>query len=86
MTVYNFYAWPTNVRPRVAQVLVLPPYQGAGIGKALLAAAYRLARDRGANDLVVRSFGEGTALPPWLLGCAAFVASRERPPCWPVAP
>ncbi|GBF96691.1 histone acetyltransferase type B catalytic subunit [Raphidocelis subcapitata] len=52
MTVYNFYAWPTSARPRVAQVLVLPPYQGAGIGKALLGAAYRLARDRGASDLV----------------------------------
>ncbi|KAI8475068.1 MAG: acyl-CoA N-acyltransferase [Monoraphidium minutum] len=52
MTVYNFYAWPTGVRPRVAQVLVLPPYQGAGIGKALLAAAYGLAAERGASDLV----------------------------------
>jgi histone acetyltransferase 1 len=54
MSLYNFYAWPTNVRPRVAQVLVLPPYQGAGVGKALLGAAYRLARERDAIDLTVR--------------------------------
>lgn len=27
MSLYNFYAWPTSVRPRVAQVLVFPPYQ-----------------------------------------------------------
>lgn len=59
MSIYNFYAWPTSVRPRVAQVLVLPPYQGAGIGKALIRAAYDLARERGAHDLTVRGWGPG---------------------------
>ena len=58
MTVYNFYAHPLSARPRVAQVLVLPPYQGAGVGKRLLRAAYALARERDAIDLTVRlAFG-----------------------------
>ena len=34
-------------------MLVLPPYQGVGIGKALLRAAYGLAAERDASDLVV---------------------------------
>eukprot|EP00879_Flechtneria_rotunda_P005099 GHRR01005378.1.p1 GENE.GHRR01005378.1~~GHRR01005378.1.p1 ORF type:complete len:390 (+),score=179.45 GHRR01005378.1:231-1400(+) len=48
---YNFYAWPLNQRPRVAQVLVVPPLQGSGIGKALIATAYDLAHKRDAVDL-----------------------------------
>eukprot|EP00117_Sycon_ciliatum_P042257 scpid82954/ scgid30758/ Histone acetyltransferase type B catalytic subunit; Histone acetyltransferase 1 len=32
ITVYNYYAYPDKVRPRVSQMLVLPPYQGKGLG------------------------------------------------------
>jgi GNAT superfamily N-acetyltransferase len=53
LCLYNFYAWPLSHRPRVAQVLVLPPLQGGGYGKALVAAAYHLARERYAIDLTV---------------------------------
>lgn len=35
------------------QVLVLPPVQGCGYGKALIQAAYFLARQRAAVDLTV---------------------------------
>jgi GNAT superfamily N-acetyltransferase len=35
------------------QVLVLPPVQGCGYGKALIQAAYFLARQREAVDLTV---------------------------------
>ncbi len=52
-TIYNFYAWPVRTRPRLAQVLVVPPYQGMGIGKAMLRAAYGLAQERDATDLTV---------------------------------
>ena len=45
----------TRRRRRRLQVLVLPPYQGAGIGKEMLRAAYALARERGAADLTVRA-------------------------------
>ncbi|WIA11310.1 hypothetical protein OEZ85_011433 [Tetradesmus obliquus] len=53
MTLYNFYAWPLNQRPRVAQVLVLPSLQGGGYveRKAMIKAAYDLAKQREAVDL-----------------------------------
>ncbi|XP_046480179.1 histone acetyltransferase type B catalytic subunit [Neodiprion pinetum] len=40
-TVYQYYAYPHHARPRIAQVLVLPPFQGLGIGAQLLSAIYR---------------------------------------------
>ncbi|KAK3106449.1 hypothetical protein FSP39_020292 [Pinctada imbricata] len=30
MTVYNYYAYPEKIRPRISQVLVLPPFQKQG--------------------------------------------------------
>ena len=35
-TVYCYYAYPANLRPRISQVLVLPPYQKKNIGYHLL--------------------------------------------------
>jgi len=35
-TMYNFWAYPENVRLRLSQILVLPPYQEAGLGKRML--------------------------------------------------
>jgi len=40
ITIYEYYAYPDNVRPRLSQVLVLPPFQRAGHGAELLRAAY----------------------------------------------
>ncbi|XP_012263999.1 histone acetyltransferase type B catalytic subunit [Athalia rosae] len=40
-TVYQYYAYPRHARPRIAQVLVLPPFQGHGVGAQLLSAIYR---------------------------------------------
>ncbi|XP_066588253.1 histone acetyltransferase type B catalytic subunit isoform X2 [Prorops nasuta] len=40
-TVYQYYAYPRNTRPRIAQVLILPPFQGMGLGADLLRAIYR---------------------------------------------
>lgn len=40
-TVYQYYAYPRHARPRIAQVLVLPPFQGLGTGAELLSAIYR---------------------------------------------
>lgn len=41
MTVYKFYAYPANLRPRLSQVLILPPFQGKGHATELLQAFYR---------------------------------------------
>ncbi|BES89972.1 histone acetyltransferase type b catalytic [Nesidiocoris tenuis] len=35
-TVYEYYAYPANIRPRISQVLVLPPFQKKGLGAILL--------------------------------------------------
>ncbi|XP_055936141.1 histone acetyltransferase type B catalytic subunit-like [Argiope bruennichi] len=35
-TVYRYYAYPLNIRPRISQMLVLPPYQKCGLGTKLL--------------------------------------------------
>ena len=79
---YNFYAWPMSQRPRLAQVLVVPPYQGAGIGKALLLAAYQLAKERDAVDLTFGALMGGEACaahsPPMLP--AGVPPPRPAPP------
>ncbi|XP_065053342.1 histone acetyltransferase type B catalytic subunit-like [Rhopilema esculentum] len=40
MTVYHYYAYPTNTRPRISQMLILPPYQKCGHGAELLQTVY----------------------------------------------
>ncbi|KZC06490.1 PREDICTED: histone acetyltransferase type B catalytic subunit [Dufourea novaeangliae] len=40
-TVYQYYAYPHHTRPRIAQVLILPPFQNMGLGAHLLHAIYR---------------------------------------------
>ncbi|BDA48752.1 Histone acetyltransferase type B catalytic subunit [Coccomyxa sp. Obi] len=50
-TIYNFWCFPHRVRIRVSQVLVLPPNQGKGVGRALLEAVYHTADERGALDV-----------------------------------
>ncbi|CAH8444873.1 unnamed protein product [Schistosoma mattheei] len=41
MTVYKFYAYPKNLRPRVSQVLILPPFRNNGHATQLLQTFYR---------------------------------------------
>ncbi|CAH8480837.1 unnamed protein product [Heterobilharzia americana] len=41
MTVYKFYAYPKNLRPRVSQVLILPPFRNSGHATQLLKTFYR---------------------------------------------
>ncbi|XP_058803109.1 histone acetyltransferase type B catalytic subunit [Phymastichus coffea] len=40
-TIYQYYAYPTHTRPRISQVLILPPFQKMGLGSHLLRAIYR---------------------------------------------
>lgn len=39
-TVYLYYAYPQNIRPRISQMLILPPFQGMGIGAQVIEAIY----------------------------------------------
>lgn len=40
MTVYSYYAYPNRIRPRISQVLILPPFQKQGHGAELMQAFY----------------------------------------------
>lgn len=40
ITVYEYYAYPLNIRPRISQVLVLPPFQRKSLCTYLLNAVY----------------------------------------------
>lgn len=39
-SVYNYYAYPSNVRPRISQFFILPPFQRIGLGSRLLETIY----------------------------------------------
>ena len=39
-TIYCYWAYPSNVRPRISQVLILPPFQKRNIGYHLLQTIY----------------------------------------------
>jgi len=41
MTVYQYFAYPNKIRPRISQMLVLPPFQRKGHGVELLSSVYR---------------------------------------------
>lgn len=40
-TVYEYYAYPVNIRPRISQMLILPPFQRMGLGAQLLCSIYK---------------------------------------------
>eukprot|EP00803_Ostreobium_quekettii_P008840 evm.model.scf_195.5 EVM.evm.TU.scf_195.5 scf_195:32086-36316(-) len=52
-TVYNFYVFPDSVRKRLAQILVLPPYQNNGVGTLLVEAVYSGAKEENAMDVTL---------------------------------
>lgn len=40
-----YYAYPQNVRPRISQMLILPPFQGMGIGAQFIETIYNKFKD-----------------------------------------
>jgi histone acetyltransferase 1 len=69
-TCYRHYHYPAGCRLRLAQILVLPPHQGRGVGSMLLTAAQKLADDMDACDLAVRpAIRLQLGSLPGLLGC-----------------
>ena len=52
ITVYLYYAYPDMKRPRISQVLILPPYQRKGHGRRLLTTIYDdLKKDSRVQDI-----------------------------------
>lgn len=39
-TVYEYYGYPEHKRPRISQMLILPPFQKLGIGTRMLETIY----------------------------------------------
>ncbi|GBG87303.1 hypothetical protein CBR_g45363 [Chara braunii] len=52
-TMYSFYHYPDSTRLRLSQLLVLPPFQGQGYGRAMLNAVNKLSISRGCYDVTV---------------------------------
>lgn len=40
-TVYEYYAYPSHIRPRISQLLVLPPFQKKGLAAYLINSMYK---------------------------------------------
>ncbi len=71
-TTFEFYAYPDRSRLRLSQLLVLPPYQGTGVGAALLEAVHTTASQRDAIDVVVTPLACAMQMPllhPMCLRC-----------------
>ncbi|KAH9526411.1 histone acetyltransferase 1 [Dermatophagoides farinae] len=52
-TVYRYYAYPQNVRPRISQFLILPSFQRIGLGSKLLASIYTNYNNKSIVDITV---------------------------------
>uniref|UniRef100_T1PJU5 Histone acetyltransferase type B catalytic subunit n=1 Tax=Musca domestica TaxID=7370 RepID=T1PJU5_MUSDO len=40
-TIYEYYAYPQHIRPRISQMLILPPFQKLGIGTKMVETIYK---------------------------------------------
>lgn len=53
-TIYLYYAYPEHIRPRISQMLVLPPFQRLGIGTKFLSVVYQqFQADERVRDITV---------------------------------
>ncbi|GAB6019378.1 hypothetical protein CHUAL_000964 [Chamberlinius hualienensis] len=58
-TVYHYFAYPKHTRPRISQLLILPPFQRNGLGAELLNAIYkRYISDKEVIDITVEDPSE----------------------------
>lgn len=56
-TVYEYFAYPQHLRPRVSQMLVLPPFQRLGLGTELLLNVFEYYRGKkDVLDITGKSF------------------------------
>ncbi|KAJ8874270.1 hypothetical protein PR048_025113 [Dryococelus australis] len=59
MSVYQYFAYPKNIRPRISQMLVLPPFQNQGLGTELLRTMYQhYIAERSVLDITVEDPSE----------------------------
>lgn len=52
-TVYDFFHYPDQIRRRVSQFLLFPPFQKKGLGSKFLKAIYEGSRTKDVYDITV---------------------------------
>lgn len=52
-TVYRYYAYPTHLRPRISQVLTLPPFRKLGICAHLIQVSFNFKLTDSTTQLVL---------------------------------
>jgi histone acetyltransferase 1 len=58
-SVYQYFSYPDKIRPRIAQFIILPPFQRLGIGSNLLLAIYKQFQNEDkVTDITVEDAGE----------------------------
>lgn len=56
ITVYEYYAYPNNKRPRISQMLILPTFQNRGLAVHLLNSMYKFySTDKSVIDITGKS-------------------------------
>lgn len=58
-TIYKYYAYPEHIRPRISQMLILPPFQKLGIGTKFIETIYQyFSHDENVIDITVEDPSE----------------------------
>lgn len=68
-SVYRFYAYPNRSRPRIAQFLILPPFQRMGLGTRLLQSIYNTYNNKSVVDIQVEDPSENFTRMRDVLDC-----------------
>ncbi|EJD74790.1 histone acetyltransferase type B catalytic subunit, variant [Loa loa] len=74
----RFYNYPDKIRPRIAQILLLPHYQGAGIGARFLKAIYNdLIQDPNVTDITAEVPAESFITTRDYVNCCYCLTLKE---------
>lgn len=74
----RFYNYPDKIRPRIAQILLLPQYRGAGIGARFLKAIYSdLIQDPKVGDITAEAPAESFAATRDFVNCSNCLTLKE---------
>lgn len=68
-TIYRYYAYPNNVRPRISQFIILPPFQRLGLGTKLLETIYSHYNNSSTVDITVEDPSENFQRMRDILNC-----------------
>lgn len=76
-TVYRFFAYPDKTRPRISQILTLPPFQRMGHGNELMELIYREYRVKNVVDMTVEDPSENFQRVRDFLDCCLLTSLPE---------